>query len=117
MQLMICIRASLLGIGWMIGYDLLRAIRRNKKRQKSPLQDLLFCCAAMVSFWLFILLKTDGRLRGYLLLGLAGGMLFWRKTVSPLETRLFSRAFRLLHRAGMKSGKAAIRLFQFPRGN
>lgn len=118
-QMAMCGKAALLGIALMVFYDLLRAIRQAFGRGKwlTAVLDLLFCLTGLAMFLLFFLRETDGRLRGYLPLGLAGGMMLWRRTVSPLFLRLL---LWLLHGAVSVlsgCGRAIVWMFRFPRGN
>ena len=53
-------------------YDLLRAFRLRLPRLTSAL-DILYCMAAGLAVFLFMLRRAQGQLRLYLLLGAVGG--------------------------------------------
>ncbi len=118
-QMVFCLRFGLLGLALGAVYEMLRAIRTHFRIKKvgTALLDILFCLIGLLAFLLSMLLYTDGRLRGYLLLGLATGFWLWRKTVSRYVLRLLLWVFHLLGQA-VGEGKAwVLWLFSFPRGN
>ncbi len=118
-QMVFCLRFGLLGLALGAVYEMLRAIRTHFRIKKvgTALLDILFCLIALLAFLLSMLLYTDGRLRGYLLLGMATGFWLWRKTLSRYVLRLLLGLFCLLGHA-VEEGKAwALWLFSFPRGN
>lgn len=117
-QMGIFLRAILLGAALAAGFDLLEGLRRacHLKRWGTALLDALFCLSALGAFLLFFLRSTDGRLRGYLPLGLALGAFLEQKALSRLLrqccTWLLQGLFRLL-----KRGRDGLFwLFSFPRG-
>ena len=78
---------------------------------------MLFCLLGLAGFLLAMLRGTDGRLRGYLPLGLAAGFWLYRQTVSALVLRL---DLWLLKRLGQALGAVKdffLWTFSFPRGN
>ena len=98
--------------------DLLEGFRRACRlgRGGTALLDALFCLSGLGAFLLFFLRSTDGRLRGYLPLGLALGAFLEQKALSRLLRRsctwLLQGLFRLL-----KRGRDGLFwLFSFPRG-
>ena len=118
-QGLFCLRFALLGVGLGIFYDLLRAvrIRFRLKRRGTGLLDLLFCLVLLAGFLLLQLRGTDGRLRGYLLLGLGGGFFLWRKTLSHPFLRLMLALLRLAGKGAAAVKRFLLWNFEFPRGN
>jgi hypothetical protein len=72
---------------------------------------------ALFSFLLMMLRHTDGRLRGYLLVGLAGGILLYRRTLSRWVLRLLLWLLKKLGQALGAAKNFVLWLFSFPRGN
>ena len=118
-QGLFCLRFALLGLVLGVFYDLLRAIRIRfrLKRRGTGLLDLLFCLVLLVGFLLLQLRGTDGRLRGYLLVGLAGGILLYRRTLSRWVLRLLLWLLKKLGQALGAAQNFVLWLFSFPRGN
>lgn len=84
-QLRAFLLAVLLGAAAGIFYDLLRAARRRYPRLTAPL-DLLCCVCVGTALFLFTLRQADGQLRGFILLGAAGGgVLFFSTLSGPLR--------------------------------
>ncbi len=79
-QLHYVLTFALLGAGLALLYTLLEAARRclGLRRRGTAVLDSLFCLVALTGFLLTMLLYTDGRLRGYLPLGLALGFFLCR---------------------------------------
>ena len=70
--LLLFCQAILLGMAAALLYDLLRAFRLRLPRLTSAL-DILYCMAAGLAVFLFMLRRAQGQLRLYLLLGAVGG--------------------------------------------
>ena len=84
-QLLIFGQSILLGLSVGLFYDLLRAFRLRLPRITSWL-DALYCLAAGGSVFLFLLRRSSGELRGFVLLGIAGGCaLFFSAFSQPLR--------------------------------
>ena len=84
--LLLFCQAILLGMAAALLYDLLRAFRLRLPRLTSAL-DILYCMAAGLAVFLFMLRRAQGQLRLYLLLGaVGGGVLF-----SPPSPRFCGR--------------------------
>ena len=64
--------AILLGLAAGVVYDLLRTVRLRFPSFTGVL-DLLYCLTAGGALSLFVLRQADGQLRGFILLGAAGG--------------------------------------------
>ncbi|MBR5536943.1 MAG: spore cortex biosynthesis protein YabQ [Clostridia bacterium] len=118
-QLLFCLRFGLLGLLLGVVYDALRAMRMYHRmgRLGTGLLDVLFCFMGLLGFLLLMLRGTDGRLRLYLPLGLAGGFALYRSTVSVYLLRLFLWALRLFGRAASAAKEILLWNFGFPRGN
>ena len=114
-----CLSFALFGVALGLFYDLLRAFRVHfrLKRMGTGLLDGLFCLAALVGFLLMMLRHTDGRLRGYLALGLAVGFSLYRKTLSRWVLRLLLWLLKGLGQALGAAKNFVLWLFSFPRGN
>ncbi len=110
---------ALLGTGLGVLYDLLRAFRTHFRMKKAgtAVMDGLFCLLGLLSFLLTMLRHTDGRLRGYLALGMCLGFWFYRRAVSAWFLGLLLLLFRLLGQAFTELGTWILWLFSFPRGN
>ena len=118
-QLLFCLRFGLLGMALGVLYDLFRAVRTHfrLRRWGTGLLDALFCLLGLVGFLLLMLRGTDGRLRLYLVLGLAAGFGLYRRTVSVWVLRLLLWVLRLLGQAVAAARQALLWAFSFPRGN
>ena len=118
-QMTFCMYFALFGVSLGLFYDLLRAfrVRFRLKRLGTGLLDGLFCLAALVGFLLMMLRHTDGRLRGYLVIGLAAGFLRYRKTISRWILRLLLWLLKWLGQALDATADFIFWLFSFPRGN
>ena len=118
-QLLYCGRFALLGLALGVFYDALRAIRiRHQLRKRgTAVLDVLFCLIGLVCFLLTMLRGTDGRLRGFLPLGLLLGFFGYRKLISLWVLRLFLKLLQLLHDFADLLWQTLLWLFSFPRGN
>jgi len=118
-QMTFCMYFALFGVSLGLFYDLLRAfrVRFRLKRLGTGLLDGLFCLAARVGCLLMMLRHTDGRLRGYLVIGLAAGFLLYRKTISRWILRLLLWLLKWLGQALDATADFIFWLFSFPRGN
>lgn len=118
-QLLFCLRFAALGTALGLFYDLLRAVRMHfrLRRWGTALLDLLFCMTGLVCFLLLMLRGTDGRLRGFLLLGLLLGFLLYRKLVSRWILRGMLCLLKLAGQAVALIKETILWLFSFPRGN
>lgn len=118
-QMTFCLYFALFGILLGLFYDLLRALRVHfrLKRLGTGLLDGLFCLAALVGFLLMMLRHTDGRLRGYLVIGLAAGFFLYRKTLSRWILHLLLWLLKWLGQALRTAADFIFWLFSFPRGN
>ena len=118
-QMAFCLSFALFGVALGLFYDLLRAfrVRLRLRRLGTGLLDGLFCLTAFVGFLLMMLRHTDGRLRGYLVIGLAAGFGLYRKTLSRWVLRLLLWLLNLLGQALTAAKGFVLWLFSFPRGN
>lgn len=118
-QLLYCLRFALLGCALGAGYDLVRAWKRVCRPGKlaRELADGLFVLAGLGSFAGLFVRGTDGRLRGYLALGLGLGWLLWQGSGSALWTRFLAWGLKELIALGTALGRGMLWLFSFPRGN
>ena len=80
--LLLFCQAILLGMAAALLYDLLRAFRLRLPRLTSAL-DILYCMAAGLAVFLFMLRRAQGQLRLYLLLGAVGGGVLFFTAFSP----------------------------------
>ncbi len=111
-QTVVFLRSILFGAAVGAYYDLLRALRREKRLRLLPvaLLDGIFWLTAIVAFALFVLLAADGDGRSYVLIGLAGGAALYFLTLSPAVLSLFRLALSaLLAAAGW-----ALRIVSIP---
>ena len=82
--------SAALGAALALLYDLLRALRRPRRRGLTDLLDTLYCAALAVFGFFFALRIGDGELRLYMLFGaLAGAVLFF-SLLSPLLRPLWA---------------------------
>lgn len=118
-QLLYCLRFALLGVGLGLFYDVLRALRVHYRLRRcgTAALDLLFCLGALPAFLLLMLKGTDGRLRGFLFLGLAGGFALYRTTLSCFILRGLLWGIKLAGQAVTLLQETVLWLFSFPRGN
>ena len=91
--------------------------RRGAERLARELADGLFVLAGLGSFAGLFVRGTDGRLRGYLALGLGLGWLLWQGSGSALWTRFLAWGLKKLIALGTALGRGMLWLFSFPRGN
>lgn len=73
-QLLAFLQSVLLGFGLGLLYDLLRALRLRVRRI-TVLSDGFYCFVSGWCVFLFVLRHNNGQLRGFLLLGLLGGLI------------------------------------------
>lgn len=94
------------------GYDLLRGRRLGRRPNPFPLfvEDVLYCVFAAFTVFSFLLVRCQGRLRIFSLLGMGVGFVLLRRFVSPHLLRLFSACFRLLRRLFAKIRGVAQRI-------
>lgn len=118
-QMVFCLSFAVFGAALGVFYDLLRAfrIRLRLKRLGTGLLDGLFCLVALLGFLLMLLRHTDGRLRGYLVIGLAAGFFLYRKTLSRWILHLLLWLLKWLGQALRTAADYIFWLFSFPRGN
>ena len=118
-QMAFCLYFAIFGVVLGLFYDLLRAFRMHfrLKRLGTGLLDGLFCLTALFGFLLMMLRHTDGRLRGYLVIGLALGFFLYRKTISRWMLRLLLWLLKRLGQALRAATDFILWLFSFPRGN
>jgi len=97
----------------------LRAIRVSfrLRRWGTAMLDVLFSLTALIGFLLMLLQGTDGRLRGFLLFGLATGFFGYRKLISLQVLKVFLQILHLLRGASHLFWETFLWLFSFPRGN
>lgn len=121
----------LLGAGLSVLYDLLRALRlhRRKQRALTDLADLVYCAALAVAALAFASRLGGGELRLYMLLAALVGMAVSFRLLSPLLRplwefwaecffallRLLRLPLRLLKNFAHKARKLVQRLFLFTR--
>lgn len=111
-------KAIFLGAAMAAVFDLMEGFRKALRLKKwgTAGLDLLFCMGALGAFLLFFLRCTDGRLRGYLFLGMFLGAVLEKKSLSKVLQRMMQQLCRgalwLL-----RQGKALLLwMFSFPRG-
>ena len=90
--------ALLLGAGYCVFYDLVRAARLESRFGAVAVcvQDLFFWLACGLSTFCFLLARCNGVVRSYVLLGLLVGFALFRLLLSPLL--LLRPVFRLVAR-------------------
>jgi len=91
-QTIVFLKAILFGAAIGGYYDVLRAVRREGRLRGFlvALLDGIFWLAVIVAFALFVLLAADGTGRSYVLIGLAGGLMLYFLTLSPVVLRLLA---------------------------
>lgn len=91
-QTIVFLKAILFGAAIGGYYDVLRAVRREGRLRGFlvALLDGIFWLAVIVAFALFVLLAADGTGRSYVLIGLAGGLVLYFLTLSPVVLRLLA---------------------------
>ena len=79
-------------------YDFLRAWRVTMRLRQGAtfVLDLMFCAVCAVALFLFIVVASDGLIRGYIFGGLLLGAWLYFYSFSQLFLRLFSVAVRCL---------------------
>ncbi len=80
------------------GYDLLRGRRVGRRPHPLALffEDVLFCVVAAFLVFCFLLVRCQGQLRLFALMGMGAGWVLTRRFASPYLLRLFVFFFRLL---------------------
>lgn len=89
-QLISVFRAAVLGGGFCLFYDILRAIRKHGADSYYSVlfQDLIYFLVCAPITFIFLLALTNGELRAYFFISLAVGFLLTRITVSILFLKL-----------------------------
>lgn len=115
---MILLRCACFGAAAGLLYDLFQALRLHFrwKKRGTALADGLFWLTVLPGFLLFFLHATDGRLRFYLLLGLAGGAFAYRRTLSPAVVWLLKKILAGVSWLTGQIARALLWTFSFPRG-
>ena len=109
--------AGCMGLGSVLGvvYDVFRSLGHS--RRSRGVWDCCFCLTAGGVVLLFLLIHTNGDLRGWMVLGALLGFGGQHVCLSPLLQRGLRRLFARLRR-WMRAGKRLLLwLFSFPRGN
>ena len=76
-------QSILLGLSFGVLYDLLRPFRMRSPRF-TALLDVVYCLAVGSTCFLFLLRRSNGEIRGFLVLGAAGGAVLFFCAFSPL---------------------------------
>ena len=84
-QLALFGQAILLGISMGVLYDLLRPFRLKLPRL-TTVWDIVYCLAVGAVFLTFVLERGAGELRGFMMLGAAGGMVLFFCVFSAILT-------------------------------
>lgn len=88
-QLALFGQSVLLGLGSAVLYDLLRAVRLRLPRATAVL-DTVYCLCVGTGLFLFVLRRSAGLLRGYVLLGGLGGAVLYFCLLSALLRPVWS---------------------------
>ncbi len=105
-QLFTFLLSVVLGFIFCIIYDLLRAVRKVGFNSATAtfITDILYWIVIAFLTFIFLLARTNGEIRGYVLFCALGGFVIFRFTVSKLLFKLFVlivcgmvKAVRLIH--------------------
>lgn len=86
LQLLSLFRSIIFGFIIFLIYDILRSITISFKFSDINIfiTDVLYCVLLMPFVFCFLIVTTNGELRGYIFIGLIIGLLFWKYTLSRL---------------------------------
>ena len=95
-QTAVFLRAVVFGALASLLYDFLRAWRigMHLRQGMTFILDLLFCAVCAAALFLFIVVVSDGFIRGYIFLGLLLGAILYFYSFSQLFLRLFGMMIR-----------------------
>lgn len=97
-QMLTLLYSLCLGVILCIFYDVFRAF--HKAGFNSPIQvfigDILYCVAAAFVTFLFLLSRTNGEIRGYVLASALIGFIITRLTLSRVTLFLFTKTLMLI---------------------
>ena len=86
--------------GLIIGgiYDFYRVFRQFSKQRKllAALEDLFFWIITALIIFIFLVNKTDGIIRGFVVLGFLIGYAFYMKVISKYSYALLKKIFELI---------------------
>lgn len=86
--------------GLIIGgiYDFYRVFRHFSKQRKllAALEDLFFWIITALIIFIFLVNKTDGIIRGFVVLGFLIGYAFYMKVISKYSYALLKKIFELI---------------------
>ncbi|MDR7870940.1 MAG: spore cortex biosynthesis protein YabQ [Tissierellaceae bacterium] len=79
-------------------YDFYRVFRLFSKPKKilTAIEDLLFWIIVTLIIFMFLLNKTDGIIRGFVILGFIVGYVFYYKVISKYSFLLLKKIFELI---------------------
>lgn len=83
--------AVLLGTALCLIYDILRALRENKRHTTAAMfiEDIIFCVVAAFCVFILQLVRSFGEMRWFIFFGLAVGFIVCRMTASRIFVKLF----------------------------
>ena len=102
----------LLGAIFCLFYDVFRAMRKTGINSFVSvfITDMLFWIISAFATYLFLLSRTNGQLRGYVLLSLTGGFVICRISISNIFVKALTFLFTLAFKGFDKINKGANKI-------
>ena len=115
LQIIGFLRAVILGGGFCVFYDFLRALRRSGFNSDFAvfIQDILYFIILLPITFCFLLALTNGELRAYFFVGIAVGFLVIRISVSKLVLKIFVLIFSVLKKIYSVCKKMINKIFSY----
>lgn len=106
-QILTVLYSFILGIMSCLFYDIFRSIRKNVRCKNSAvfIQDIFFFIISAFFYFLFFFVRTNGEIRGYILIFALLGALFCRVTFSKPWFKLVSVIVKTLRKAFVFTAK------------
>ena len=114
LQLLNFFRSGLLGMLFCIFYDFLRAVRRNSTPSaiRVLFQDIFYFLVLAPVTFCFFLAATNGEIRSFVFIGIIGGFIILRYTLSPIITKIFAFFIGLIKKLFYRAKRVLDYIFE-----
>jgi len=111
---------AITGIAVALFYDFFRSFRHARKKAYKEIniivhiEDVIFVIVSFVLVIFVVIIFNDGEIRGYMVLGLIAGLLFYYALISPLSNRIIFWVIYITLKAfqiPFKYGKKIVKFF------
>ncbi len=111
---------AITGVAVALLYDFFRNLRQARKKAYREfnfivhIEDVIFIIVSFILFMVVVIIFNDGEVRGYMVLGLITGLLFYYALISPLSGKIIFWVFYIILKAfqiPFKFGKKIVKFF------